>query len=96
MQSGSKRPVDVARLKADIAAARIELFSPHCAADRIRLRYSPQDIVHFGERSDLKSFRFRRRVVPFFLSARGPISSGGRAVGRASPTASWKFISRRG
>jgi len=53
MQSGSKNPVDVARLKADIAAARIELLSAHCAADRIRLRYSPQDIVHFGERSDL-------------------------------------------
>lgn len=54
MQSGSKNPVDVARLKADIAAARIELLSAHCAADRIRLRYAPQDILHFGERSDLK------------------------------------------
>lgn len=54
MQSGSKHPVDVARLKADIAAARIELLSAHCAADRIRLHYSVQDIVRFGERSDLK------------------------------------------
>jgi hypothetical protein len=54
MQSGSEHPVDVARLRADIAAARIELLSAHCAADRIRLRYSPQDILHFAERSDLK------------------------------------------
>jgi hypothetical protein len=54
MQSGSKHPVDIARLKADISAARIELLSAHCATDRIRLRYSLQDIVHFGERSDLK------------------------------------------
>jgi hypothetical protein len=54
MQSGSKHPIDVARLKADLSAARIELLSAHCAADRIRLRYSPQDIVHFGERGELK------------------------------------------
>ena len=54
MQSGSKHPVDVARLKADIAAARIELLSAHCAADRIRLKYSPQDIVAFGERRALQ------------------------------------------
>lgn len=54
MQSGGKHPVDIARLKADIAAVRIELLSAHCATDRIRLHYSLQDIVHFGERSELK------------------------------------------
>jgi hypothetical protein len=54
MQSGSKDPIDVARLKADLSAARVELLSAHCATDRIRLRYSVQDLVHFGERSELK------------------------------------------
>ena len=54
MPSGSSHPVDIARLKADLAAARIELLSAHCATDRIRLQYSLQDVVHFGERSDLK------------------------------------------
>lgn len=54
MQSGSKSHGDIARLKADLAAARVELLSAHCATDRIRMRYSVQDIVHFGERSDLK------------------------------------------
>ena len=54
MQSGSKNPVNIARLKADLTAARIELLSAHCAADRIRLHYSMEDIVHFGERSELK------------------------------------------
>jgi hypothetical protein len=54
MQSGSKNPINVARLKADLAAARIELLSAHCATDRIRLHYSLQDVVHFGERSELK------------------------------------------
>lgn len=54
MQSGSKKQVDVARLKADVAAAGIEILSAHCAADRVRLQYSPEDVVTFGERSTLK------------------------------------------
>lgn len=54
MQSGSGKKIDVARLKADVAAAGIEILSAHCAADRLRLRYSPEDIVAFGEISSLK------------------------------------------
>lgn len=53
MQSGSK-PIDVARLKADLTAAGVEILSAHCAADRVRLRYSPEDIVAFGERNTLR------------------------------------------
>ncbi len=54
MQFGDNKKVDVARLKADVAAAGVELLSAHCAADRIRLQYSPQDVVAFGERAALK------------------------------------------
>jgi hypothetical protein len=54
MHSGSKKQIDIARLKADLAAASVELLSAHCAADRVRLQYSPQDIVAFGERRALQ------------------------------------------
>jgi hypothetical protein len=54
MQFGSKKNLDVIRLKSDLAAAGIELLSAQCAADRVRLQYSPHDIVTFGERSALK------------------------------------------
>lgn len=54
MQSGSGKKIDVARLKADVAAAGVEILSAHCAADRVRLQYSPEDIVAFGDRSILK------------------------------------------
>jgi hypothetical protein len=54
MVSGSKKQIDIARLKADLAAASVELLSAHCAADRVRLQYSPQDIVAFGERRMLQ------------------------------------------
>jgi hypothetical protein len=54
MQSETSKHVDVARLKADLAAAGVEILSAHCAADRIRLKYSPEDIVAFAERNTLK------------------------------------------
>ena len=47
MQSGGDKQIDVVRLKADLAAASVELLSAHCAADRIRLQYSPQEIAVF-------------------------------------------------
>jgi hypothetical protein len=54
MQSGSKKQIDVVRLRADLAAAGVEVLSAHCATDRVRLQYSPQDVVTFGERSMLR------------------------------------------
>lgn len=54
MVSGTKKQIDITRLKADLAAASVELLSAHCAADRVRLQYSPQDIVAFGERRALR------------------------------------------
>ncbi len=54
MVPGVKKQIDIARLKADVAAASVELLSAHCATDRIRLQYSSQDIVAFGEPRTLR------------------------------------------
>lgn len=54
MGPAAKKQVDIARLTADLSAAKVELLSAQCAADRIRLQYSMQDIVAFGERQALK------------------------------------------
>ncbi|HEV2324511.1 MAG TPA: hypothetical protein VGS10_11230 [Terracidiphilus sp.] len=54
MQFGTSKKIDVPRLQADLAAASVELLSAHCATDRIRLQYSPRDIVAHGERAALK------------------------------------------
>jgi hypothetical protein len=54
MQSGSKKQLDLVRLKADLSAASVELLSAQCAADRMRLQYSVEDIVEFGDRAALK------------------------------------------
>jgi hypothetical protein len=50
----SKRKAGIARLIHDLRAAKVELLSAQCAADRLRLQYSVADIVSFGERPALK------------------------------------------
>ena len=54
MVSAVKKQIDVTRLLAELSAASVELLSAQCAADRVRLQYSPQDIATFGEPRTLK------------------------------------------
>jgi hypothetical protein len=54
MFPAAKKQVDLPRLMADLTAAKVELLSAQCAADRIRLQFSPQDIAAFGERQTVK------------------------------------------
>jgi hypothetical protein len=54
MVPGVRKQIDVTRLVADLSAAKVELLSAQCAADRVRLQYSPQDIAAYGERQTLK------------------------------------------
>ena len=54
MVSVVNKRVDVARMMADLTAAKVELLSAQCASDRVRLQYSMQDIAAFAERQTLK------------------------------------------
>jgi hypothetical protein len=54
MMSGVKKQPDVPRLMAELTALKVELLSAQCAMDRVRLQYSPQEIVMFGDRQALK------------------------------------------
>lgn len=53
-RSGVKKQFDVTRLTADLSALKVELLSAQCAMDRVRLQYSPQDIVAYGDNQTLK------------------------------------------
>jgi hypothetical protein len=68
MAPGGRKQIDVARLKADVAAVGVELLSAHCATDRIRLHYSPQDIAAFGERHSLQRAIASAEAVCRFFS----------------------------
>jgi hypothetical protein len=50
----SRKQTGIARLASDLRAAKIELLSAECAADRLRLQYSVEDIVSFGEPQALR------------------------------------------
>jgi hypothetical protein len=50
----ASKQAGVGRLISDLRAAKVELLSAQCAADRLRLQYSVADIVLFGEPQTLK------------------------------------------
>jgi hypothetical protein len=68
MSPGARKQVDVSRLKADLAAANVELLSAHCATDRVRLKYSVQDMVTFGDRHSLLQAIASAEAIHRFLS----------------------------
>ncbi len=68
MEYGAKKQIDVARLKADLASASVELLSALCAADRVRLQYSTHDIVAFADRRGLLRAISSAEVLHSFFS----------------------------
>lgn len=50
------------------AAAGVELLSAHCATDRVRLQYSAEEIVVFGERRSLERAIYSAEAVHRFFS----------------------------
>jgi hypothetical protein len=63
-----KKRSDMARLISDLRTAKIELLSAQCAADRLRLHYSLQDIAAIGERQTLEGAIASARALHQFFS----------------------------
>ena len=64
----ARKQANIARLIADLRAAKVELLSAQCAADRLRLQYSLEDIVSFGERQTLTRTIASAEAVHKFFS----------------------------
>jgi hypothetical protein len=71
MVSGARKQIDKSRLTADLAAAKVELLSAQCAADRVRFQYSVQDIVAFADRQALAQAIASAEAVHRFFSQLG-------------------------
>jgi hypothetical protein len=81
--SGARKQIDVARVKADVTAASVELLSAHCATDRIRLQYSLHDIVAFGERNSLRrAIDSAEALYRFFPKSRPTSRARGESIRR--------------
>jgi hypothetical protein len=73
----SSRPAGVGRLISDLRAAKIELLSAQCAADRLRLQYSVADIVSFGEPHTLQgAIASANALCRFFASIQDQMKPG--------------------
>jgi hypothetical protein len=68
MMSGVRKQFDVGRLTAELSALKVELLSAQCAMDRVRLQYSAQDIVAFGEGQALKRIVASAQALHQFCS----------------------------
>ena len=56
MSSGNDLPEHllVQQLNADLRSAQVDLLSAQCATDRLRLRFSPEDLARFAHRDTLR------------------------------------------
>jgi hypothetical protein len=69
MLNDESKQLEIARLASDLRAAKIELLSAQCATDRLRLQYSMDDIVSFGELHALKGAIASAGAVCRFFSS---------------------------
>ena len=70
-QTGSKNSVNVNNIMSDLRSAWIDLLGARCAIDRLRLRYSAQDIARFAERTTLnKSLDAVAGMCEYFAEVR--------------------------
>ena len=46
--------VAIVKMNAELRHAQLELLSAECATDRLRLRFSPENIARYGERDLLR------------------------------------------
>lgn len=44
----------IVQMNAELRTAQLELLSAQCATDRLRLRFSPQDIARYAQRDTLR------------------------------------------
>jgi len=75
-QNGGKDPVKVSTMTSDLRTAWIDLLGARCATDRLRLRYTAQDMARFGERSTLaKSLEAIGAMCEYFTEISKHIST---------------------
>jgi hypothetical protein len=75
-QIGGKNSAKVNTMISDLRAAWIELLGARCATDRLRLRYSAQEMARFAERTTLnKSLEAVGAMCEYFMEVRKHIST---------------------
>jgi hypothetical protein len=75
-QLSGKDPAKINIMISDLRAAWIDLLGARCATDRLRLRYSAQEVARFAERTTLnKSLDAVNAMCEYFSEIRKHIST---------------------
>lgn len=72
----STDPAKINTMISDLRSAWVELLGARCATDRLRLRYSAQEVARFAERATLsKSLDAVHAMCEYFSEVRKYIST---------------------
>ncbi len=75
-QISGKDPAKINTMISDLRSAWIDLLGARCATDRLRLRYSAEDVARFAERTTLnKSIEAVGAMCDYFAEVRKYIST---------------------
>ena len=75
-QISGKDPAKINTMISDLRAAWVELLGARCATDRLRLRYSAEEVARFAERATLsKSLDAVHAMCEYFSEIRKYIST---------------------
>lgn len=77
--------VAIAQMNTELRHAQLDLLSARCAADRLRLRFSAEDLARYAERDVLrKAIGHAAALSDYYLAVQKEIP-GGRAPLKRSP-----------
>lgn len=75
-RADEKDPVRITNMNSDFRSAWIDLLSARCATDRLRTRYSVQEMARFGERATMdKAVEAVTAMCDYFTELRKHITS---------------------
>lgn len=78
--------VAIVKMNAELRHAQLELLSAECATDRLRLRFSPENLARYGERDLLRKAVASANALKDYYSyvARQPLETNAGASPRTS------------
>ena len=87
--SDAERRIDAYKLDGDLRDAYVELLSAHSAIERIRMRYSPQEIAAKGSNFMVsRSISAATAICEYFSSVQRslPPQAGGASISGEGPS----------
>ena len=87
----SENRVAIVQINNELRNAQVELLSAQCATDRLRLRFSKEDVAQYGQPDVLRRAIASTTALHEYYSAIGKPGSGASPVSKPGPGATGTF-----